>query len=158
MIKVLQEEVYIMELVKWNPFRELESFDRRIGRVFNRSAFPSFWSGIENIHEHWRPVVDVYENENSVVLKADLPGVEKDHVEVDIKDHLLTIKGERSDEKEVKEENYHRKERFFGKFHRSFTLPEQVDPDKITAEFKDGVLKVEIPKPEETKPKQITVH
>jgi HSP20 family protein len=102
--------------------------------------------------------VDIYENEDTVVVKAELPGVDKEDIKVDLKDGVLTLSGQRSHEKEVKEENYYRKERAFGRFQRSFSVPTEIDPDKIKAEFKDGVLKVEIPKPEEQKPKKIAVH
>jgi HSP20 family protein len=95
--------------------------------------------------------VDIYENEDSVVVKAELPGVDKKDIKVDLKDGVLTLTGERSHEKEVNEDKYYRKERAYGRFHRSFTVPAEIDPDKIKAEFKDGVLKVEIPKPEEQK-------
>jgi HSP20 family protein len=107
---------------------------------------------------NWSPVVDVYDNGDNIVIKAELPGVDKKNIEIDLKDHVLTLKGERSYENEVKEENYYRKERAFGKFHRSFSLLADVDTEKIKADFSDGVLKIDIPKPEEKKPKQITVH
>jgi HSP20 family protein len=106
----------------------------------------------------WNPVVDVYDNDDSVVIKAELPGIEKEDIEIDVKDRVLTLKGERSSENEVKDDNYYRRERCFGKFERAFTLPADVDPDKIKADYKDGVLKIDIPKPEEKKPRQITIH
>jgi HSP20 family protein len=106
----------------------------------------------------WSPVVDIYDNDDNIVLKAEIPGLDKKDIEVDVKDRVLTLKGERSYDNEVKEDNYYRRERAFGKFERSFTLPVDVDSDKIKADYRDGVLKINIPKPEKQKPKQITVH
>jgi HSP20 family protein len=103
-------------------------------------------------------VVDIYETDDAIVIKADLPGVTKEGISIDVKDRVLTIRGERSDEKEVKEEKFYRKERVYGKFQRAFNLPDTVDAETIDASFKDGVLKVEVPKPEQAKPKQIAVH
>ncbi|KPK29704.1 MAG: hypothetical protein AMK69_05775 [Nitrospira bacterium SG8_3] len=147
-----------MNLVKWNPMREMETLQNRINRLFDGNFFPTFSLDDDMSLGNWRPVVDIYENEDTVVVKAELPGVDKKDIKVDLKDGVLTLSGERSHEKEVKEENYYRKERAFGKFHRSFNVPADIDPDKIKAEFKDGVLNVEIPKPEEKKPKKIPVH
>ena len=147
-----------MNLVKWNPWREMETFSDRVNRLFSGSFFPTVWVSEESGLRDWRPVVDVFDHDEKVVIKAELPGVDKKDIHVDVKDGILTLRGERSYENELKEENYHRKERAFGKFHRSFALPEGLDPDKIEADYKDGVLKVEIPKSEEKKPKEITVH
>jgi len=148
----------IMNLVRWNPLREMESFHDRIHRLFDDTLFPTLTGSDELSLGNWRPVVDIYEDEEAIVVKADLPGVDKKDIKVDLKDRVLTLEGERSHENEVKKENYYCKERAFGRFHRAFTLPEGVDSDKIKAEFKDGVLKVEIPKPEEKKPKKIAVN
>ena len=147
-----------MNLVKWNPWREMDTFSDRVNRLFNEPYFPTVRLSEDFETGNWRPVVDIYENDDGIVIKADLPGIDKDHVHVDVKDRILTLKGERSYENEVKEDKYYRKERAYGTFQRSFTLPAVVDPDKINAEFKDGVLKIDIPKPEEEKPKKISVH
>jgi HSP20 family protein len=138
--------------------REMETWHNRINRLFDGSFFPTFSMDDGVSLGNWRPVVDIYENEDTVVVTAELPGVDKKDIKVDLKDGILTLSGERSHEKEVKEEHYYRKERAFGSFHRSFNVPAEIDPDKIKAEFKDGVLKVEIPKPEEKKAKKIAVH
>ena len=106
----------------------------------------------------WRPPVDIYETGDGIVLKIELPGVNKDDVSVEVKDNVLTIKGERLLDPAIKDESYYRKERSFGKFNRSFSLQELIKPDLIKASFKDGVLTVEIPRPEEEKPKQVTVN
>jgi HSP20 family protein len=106
----------------------------------------------------WYPVVDMFENDDSFVIKAELPGMGKDDIAVDVKDRVLTLKGERNYDNEVKEENYYRRERSYGRFQRAFSLPADVDADKIKADFKDGLLKIEVPKPLAQKPKQITIH
>jgi HSP20 family protein len=106
----------------------------------------------------WNPAVDLYEKDDHFMIKAELPGVNKDDIKIDLQDRLLTLSGERTYDNEVKEENYYRRERSYGKFQRAFTLPADVDSDKIKAEFKDGVLQIEVPKPEEKKAKQVTVH
>jgi HSP20 family protein len=107
---------------------------------------------------NFKPAVDIYDNDKDIVIKAELPGMDKKDMVVHVNGRFLTLKGERSSENDVKEDNYHRRERSYGKFERVFTLPVKVDPDKITADYKDGILKIHIPKPEEQKPKQITVH
>jgi len=102
--------------------------------------------------------VDLYEKDDHFMIKAELPGVDKKDIKIDLQDRILTLSGERTYDNEVKEENYYRRERSYGKFQRVFTLPADVDSDKIRAEFKDGVLQIEVPKPEEKKAKQVTVH
>jgi HSP20 family protein len=148
----------MMDLVKWNPFREMDTFSDRFSRFFDDALFPSTWLRHESGLGNWRPVVDIYDEDDKIVIKAEIPGVDKDHIRVDLEDRVLTISGERSHEDEVKEGNYYRKERSYGKFQRAFTLPAGLDPDKVDAEYKDGVLRVMIPKPEENKPKKIEVH
>jgi HSP20 family protein len=138
-----------------DPFRELQqSLNRFFGPVF-ASFFPvreESWSLM-----NWAPACDVYENENEIVVKAELPEVKKDDVHVEVENNVLTIRGERRFEEEAKRENYHRMERSYGGFMRSFTLPTTVDTDKINAGFKDGVLRLVMPKRAEAKPKQIEV-
>jgi HSP20 family protein len=105
----------------------------------------------------WMPAVDIYETKDAVCVRAELPGVDKEAVSVEVKDGVLALRGERKFEKEVKEENYHRVERSYGTFHRSFSLPSSVDGERVTARMKDGVLEVTLPKREEAKPKQIKI-
>jgi HSP20 family protein len=134
------------------------SLQNRMNDFFDDFFFPM---GVgETVRQvwDWNPKVDIYEEEDQIVLTAELPGVDKKGIEVDVKDGVLTLKGERSADNEVREKNYHRKERSFGRFERSFKLQRDVDTGKITADYKDGILKVSIPKPEEVKPKQITIH
>jgi HSP20 family protein len=141
-------------LVRWNPFRELSSLQGEMNRLFEgfgrrppTAETPTLWS----------PAVDVYEDEHNIVFKAELPGMNKDDIEVLFENGLLTLKGERKLEKEVKEENYHQVERSYGRFVRSFTVPAAVEAEKIAANFKEGLLEVVLPKAEEAKPKTIAV-
>jgi len=146
-----------MQLVKWNPMRDMLNANGRADRFFNDFFYPS--RGMHLSRDWgWTPRVDIFEKEDAILLKAELPGVEKDNIVVDVKDGVLTLKGERSSDSEANEETYFRRERTFGSFERRFNLPDNVDPEKITADYKDGILEVGIPKPEEIIPKQITVH
>ena len=156
--KYYKKEVRTMNVVKWSPWREMGAFSNNANRLFDGTVFPATWFNEDSELQNWRPVVDAYDNDEKIVIKAELPGVDKKDIHVDVKDGILTLSGERSYENEVKEENFHRKERSFGKFQRSFTLAKGLNTDKIDADYKDGVLKIEIMKPEEEKPKKIAVH
>ena len=146
-----------MALVRWDPFRNVATLQDRINRLFE-DAFPRSRDIDDDVSMcAWRPAVDIYETENGLVLKAELPGVKKEDVSVEIKDNILTLKGERIEDKRVDEENYYRRERCFGTFQRSFNLEQNIQPEKIKAKFKAGVLEVEIPRPEEEKPKKVSV-
>ena len=147
-----------MTIVRWAPLRNVATLQDRINRIFNEAFADSKDFEDEVSMSAWRPVVDIFDTNNAIVIKAELPGIKKDDVSVDVKDNVLTIKGERSFSKEIKEENYYRKERSFGKFQRSFTLPEAIEPAGIKANFKNGVLEIEVPKAEEKKPKQISIN
>jgi HSP20 family protein len=147
-----------MQLIRWNPTRDRFSLRNRINHVFDDFLFPTLRNDEEWSTWNWKPLVDIYDNDDNIVIKAELPGMEKKDIVIDVKGRVLTLKGERSSENEVKEDSYHRRERVYGKFERAFTLPMEVDSDKIKADYKDGVLEVNIPKPEERKPKQITIH
>jgi HSP20 family protein len=126
--------------------------------MFDGPLFQTHRSDEDDSFGSWNPAVDLYEKDDSFVIKAELAGVDKENISIDLKDGVLTLSGERSDDNEVKEDNYYRRERTYGKFRRVFSLPADVDSGKIKAEFKDGVLEIEVPKPEERKPKQITIH
>jgi HSP20 family protein len=132
-----------MALTRWNPYRELNRFFEREGPVATTV---------------WSPSVDIFENDNELVVKAELPGMELKDIEVTFENNVLTIKGERRFEHETKKEDYHRVEREFGCFSRSFALPTYVDEAKVKADYKDGILKVVLPKKELAKPKGITVN
>ena len=146
-----------MTIVKWDPFRNVAALQDRINRIFDESFSRTTDLDDDISMSAWKPLVDIYETDESIILKAELPGIKKDDVSVEVKDNVITLKGVRTEEKEIKEKNYYRKERAFGTFSRAFNLQHRIQPDKIKARFKDGVLKIEIPKPEEEKPKQITV-
>jgi HSP20 family protein len=148
----------MMNLVKWNPWKEMSVLQNRMHHLFNEPFFRSGREGDELSLGAWHPAVDMFDNDDKIVIKAELPGMDKKDFSVDVKDRVLTLSGQRNYDNEVKEENYYRRERTYGKFKRAFQLSADVDADNIKAEFKDGVLKVEIPKPEAQKPKQITVH
>ena len=148
----------MMNLVRWNPYGEMTAMRNRINRMFNEPYWLSSRMDDDTGIGMWNPAVDLYEKDDYFVIKAELPGVDKKDISIDLKDRVLTLSGERSYENEVKEENYYRKERSYGKFQRAFTLPADVDSDKIKAEFKDGLLQIEVPKPEQQKPKQVTIH
>jgi len=147
-----------MAIVKWDPWATLPTLQDRINRIFEES-FPARASAKEGEVSlcDWRPIVDTYEEDDTIVINAELPGVNKDDVSIDIKDNVLSIKGVRNYEQKIKEENYYRQERCYGKFHRAFTLPDAVDPNRIEASYKDGVLKIKIPKAEETASKKIEI-
>ena len=148
----------MMNLVRWNPLGEMTGIQNRLNRMFNVPYWPQGRMSDETGMGMWNPAVDLYEKDDHFVIKAELPGVDKKDIAIDLKDRVLTLSGERSYENEVKEENYYRRERSYGKFQRAFTLPADVDSDKIKAEFKDGLLQIEVPKPEQQKPKQVTIH
>ena len=148
----------MMNLVRWNPYGEMTAMRNRINRMFNEPYWLTSRMDDDTGMGMWNPAVDLYEKGDHFVIKAELPGVDKKDISIDLKDRVLTLSGERSYENEVKEENYYRKERSYGKFQRAFTLPSDVDSDKIKAEFKDGLLQIEVPKPEEHKPKTVTIH
>jgi HSP20 family protein len=146
-----------MALVKWDPFRDVETLQNRINRMFEDSFGRTRDPDDEMSLCAWRPPVDIYETENGIVLAAELPGVAKENVSVEVKDNILTLKGERTANPNIKEKKFFRQERCYGTFQRSFTLQQNIQPNLIKATFKDGVLEIEIPKPEEEQPKQITV-
>ncbi|MEK6589825.1 MAG: Hsp20/alpha crystallin family protein [Nitrospinota bacterium] len=146
-----------MSLVRWEPFKDLLSIQERMNRLFEDNFFRTRGLGEELTKGTWTPAVDIYETQQDIVLKAELPGLDQKDISVEVRDNTLTLKGEKKFEKEVKEENYHRVERSYGTFQRMFTLPDIVQQDKVTAKFKDGVLEIILPKEEKTKPKLIKV-
>lgn len=147
-----------MTIIRWDPYRSMSTLQDRINRIFDETAGQSQDYDVEVNQCDWRPVVDIYDTDKSIVINAELPGVPKDSITLDVKENILTLKGERKSEEEIKKENFYRMERCFGKFERAFTLPSMIDSGKITANFKDGVLKIDIPKPVETKPQQVTIN
>jgi HSP20 family protein len=130
---------------------------REFDRLFREAFSPALAEG-EVSTRTWAPPVDIYENGENLVLKVELPGINPDDVEIRVEDNTLYLKGERKFEKEVKEQNYHRVERSYGTFTRTFSLPNSIDSDKVAANYKDGVLTLTMPKKEEAKPKTIKIN
>ena len=145
-----------MAIVRWEPFRDLMTTQREFDRLFKEAFTPLFGEGDISTRT-WAPPVDIFETENDIVLKAELPGVDPKDVEVKVEDNTLCLKGERKFEKEVKDESYHRIERSYGSFARSFSLPNSINAEKVKAEYKDGLLMLTLPKREEAKPKTIKI-
>ena len=146
-----------MALIRWDPFREMASLQERMNRLFSDFRIRAPLGEEEITQGSWVPPVDIYETVESIVLEAELPGITKEDIVVEVKDGTLTLKGDRKFVKEVKEENYHRVERSYGAFQRAFTLPGTVQHDRVKAKFKDGILEITLPKVEQAKPKQIKV-
>lgn len=141
-----------MSVVRWSPWHELESMQRNLSRLLDD---PASRQGTES--DNWLPLVDIRETEDALLMHAELPGIDKKDIKVDIKDGVLSLSGERKYEKDITEENVHRIERSYGKFSRSFSLPRNIDVDKVKAEIKDGVLELRLPKHEGAKAKNIEV-
>ena len=140
-----------MSLIKWDPFREFNALNQRAANFLARNFDAPLSTTV------WNPAVDIYETDNEIVLKAELPGLDVKDIELRLENNVLMLKGERRFEKETKDENYHRIEREYGTFSRAFTLPSPVNVDKAAAEYKEGILKVTIPKKGEMKPKPIKI-
>ena len=146
-----------MAMVRWEPVRDLLTLQEKMNRMFEgsyRGTNEEDWA----LGGSWAPAVDIYEKDGNIVLKAELPGVDPKDVDVRVENNLLTLRGERKFDTEVKRDNYHRVERSYGAFSRSFTLPNVVDTGNIKAEYRDGVLHMTLPKREEAKPRQIQIN
>lgn len=146
-----------MSIVRCEPFRGIFANQSRFNDVLNQ-AFARAWGDEDSKSGSWAPAVDIYETDENLVVKAELPGVNPKDVEVRVEDSTLYLKGERKFENEVKEENYHRVERSYGSFTRTFALPSSINADKVAADFKDGLLTLTMPKREEAKPKTIKIN
>ena len=145
-----------MAIMRFDPFRDLAILQDRMNRLFNDSYGPRRDDDLMN-RGTWTPAVDIYEVDGALVLKAELPGMQREDIDVNIENNTLTIRGERKLDKEIKQESFHRVERAYGSFERSFSLPNTVDPAKVAAEFKNGVLAVTLPVREEAKPRSINI-
>src|SRR5579863_7598685 len=142
-------------VTRWEPFRNLSSLQEQVNRLFDSS----FKGNADNsTFTTWAPPVDIYETENELVLKADLPDVTEKDLDIRVENNMLTIRGERKFEQKVNEDNYLRIERTYGSFSRSFSLPNTVNTEAIKADYKNGVLTVQLPKRAESKPKQVKVN
>jgi HSP20 family protein len=147
----------MMNLVRWDPFRELEEVSDRLNRVFGRSLTAKSDGKETMTVADWTPSVDISETEGEYVIKAELPEVKKDDVKITLEEGVLSLQGERKHEKEEKGKKFHRIERAYGRFVRSFVVPDYVDEARIKAEYQDGVLHLHLPKSEKAKPKAIEV-
>ena len=147
-----------MAIVRWDPFRDLLNLQDEVNSLFRRSFFRGGEEpgGIETAAT-WAPAIDMYESDDRLTVEVELPGLDAEDIEISLEDDILHIKGERKFSDEVKEENYHRIERAYGYFERNIPLPRKVDEEKVAASVTGGVLKIEMPKAEEAKPKQIPI-
>jgi HSP20 family protein len=145
-----------MSITRYDPFRDLRMLQDEVNRLFSSNLSRSF--GDEGIARGaWAPTVDIYENKDQIVLEAELPGMNREDFELSIENNVLTLRGERRFEKRDESDNYHRVERSYGSFTRSFTLPQTVSPENVTAEYKNGVLRVVLQKREEVKARRIEI-
>jgi HSP20 family protein len=141
-----------MSLIRWEPAREFTTLQSEMNRLFN-----TFFEAGDREPRRWAPPMDLLEADDHLVLRADLPGMSEDDIRIEVRDNVLTLTGERKTEQKRENNGYYRIERAFGSFARSLTLPDGVDPDKIEATFDKGVLELRIPKPEERKPRRISI-
>jgi HSP20 family protein len=145
-----------MTIVRYDPFRDLRSLQEEVNRLFSTNLSRGF--GEEGIGRGaWNPSVDIYENKDQIVLEAELPGMNRDDFELSVENNVITLRGQREFEKKEDSDNYHRVERSYGSFTRSFTLPQTVSAEGATAEYRNGVLRVTLPKREETKARRIEI-
>jgi HSP20 family protein len=145
-----------MKLVRWSPFRELQRIQDDMDGLFE-NFFTKDRELMEPMRFEWCPLCNLHEDDTNYILEAEVPGLEKDEIKVSLKDNIITLSGERKEEKEDKKKHSHIIERHYGSFSRSFSLPVDVDEEKIDASYKDGVLRVILPKTEKTKMKEIAV-
>ena len=146
-----------MNLVKWDPFKELEDVSNRLNRLFSRSPARTESNQEMLAMADWTPSVDISETDTAYLIKGEIPGVKKEDVKITIEDGMVTMRGERKQEKEEKNKKFHRIERSYGSFIRSFRMPDDVDESAIKAEFKDGMISVTLPKSAKAKAKAIEV-
>lgn len=143
-----------MTLVRWSPLREMMAMHEQMNRLMNET---SGRTSDEFDYGTWLPAVDLKEEEGRYTLEVELPGISREDIEIHLENGILTIRGERRFQKDAQKENYHRIERAYGKFSRTFSLPTRVNADGIAATYRDGILEVVVPKAEESKPKKITI-
>jgi HSP20 family protein len=143
-------------ITRWDPFRELAQLQNRVNRVFQEANAAQHDEGLTT--SSFVPPVDIYETEQNIVLKVEVPGIDEKDLDIRVENNTIAIRGERKFEKEVKEENFHRVERRYGSFQRSFSLPNTVNTENVTADYENGLLKVTLAKRAEAKPKQIKVN
>ena len=145
-----------MAIARWDPFRDLNMLQDRMNRLFDDAGRP--WRTDEPAATtSWSPSVDIFETEGEIVVKAELPGIDRKDIQLNLENNVLSLRGERKFQKETKDDNYHRIERSYGVFSRAFSIPATVDEERIRADYKDGVLKIVLPKKDQAKPKQIKI-
>jgi len=143
-----------MNVVRWDPFRDLMTIQDRVQRLLSDQAVR--FNGEEG-YGAWVPPVDIFQDKDNLVLRTEVPGVDKDHIDVRVENGVLTLQGERKTDTDLDDKNAFRRERIFGRFTRSFTLPTMVDATRITARYRDGVLEIVLPKAEAAKPKRVEI-
>ncbi len=143
-----------MKLIRWEPFRDVMRTSERLSRMFDDPFFRYF----EEEGNMWSPAVDLFNEEDRILVKAEIPGIDKKNLDIHVENNVLTISGEKKRENEMKDENAYRMERCYGKFSRSFSLPTPVDSEKVKASYKDGILEIDLPKVEQVKPKRIKIN
>jgi HSP20 family protein len=147
-----------MNAIRYNPFQQMQSLQDEINRLFSANSRPSWGDHDQGLSRGvWNPHVDIYENKDQISLEVEIPGMSKDDIHLTFENNVLTLSGERRFENDREEKNYHRVERSYGSFTRSFTLPNTVSGDGITAEYRDGVLYLSLPKKEEVKARRIEI-
>ena len=143
-----------MTLVRWKPFRDYLGMHETVNKMFK----DEYLGEQENNANTWSPVTDIYEDSDKYLLKMEVPGLSNKDINIEFNGDILTVKGERKDDRETNEENYHRVESYTGKFSRSFSMPKTIAADKIKADMKNGIISIQVPKVEEVKPKAITIN
>ena len=146
-----------MAITRWDPFRDLGILQERMNRVFEDAAVRGWKNDEPSATTSWSPAVDIYETDSEIMVQAELPGIDRKDIALQLENNVLTLKGDRRFEKETNQENYHRIERSYGGFSRAFAIPTIVDEDKIRADYRDGILKIALPKKEQVKAKQIKI-
>lgn len=147
-----------MAIVRWQPFGISPTFDKMRQRL-NKMLYSDFFDFFDEETEmvQWKPVVDIKETDSAIIINAEVPGIKESDIDIKLEDNVLTLKGKRESNSEEKNEKYHKVERFYGEFYRSFNIPTNIDAEKIEAKLKDGVLSINLPKTESAKPKQIKI-
>lgn len=145
------------ELSSWSPFERLSTLREEMNRLFD-SSFPGAGLGESTLFSGWSPALDVFQSNDAVTVRVELPGLRKEDIDISLEKGVLSISGERRHEEKVEEGESFRSERYFGRFHRSVAIPTEVEADKVKASYTDGLLTVTLPKAEEAKPKQIDVN
>lgn len=150
-----------MVIQRWNPWHELTDMERKMDETMRYPLItlrrPLYWWRIHNGDAAWTPALEMYEKGDKYIVRAELPGMEKDDIDISVEGNVLTITGEKKAESEVKDEDYYRCEFNYGKFVRSVNLPKKVNPEKVEASYENGVLEISLPKVEEVKPKKVAI-